>query len=114
MRITSQMMNDSYVNMYNSENYKKNVKSDDETEASDADEVRVGDDLVIEKSGDSIILSQIQEDDTRKIIEEIAVNSKRGNMLNQYITAESGTDDTSDALSQINYANRMMSLSNYL
>ncbi len=118
MRITTQMQNDSMLQMQNSKYFKKASESaKDKTTDSKNNEINLGNDLVVKKDHDMLILSKVGKDKSKEVLQEIPLNSKAGAALSEYINSSDTADTKTEyekALEEIHLANRTMSLSNYL
>ncbi|GAU78459.1 hypothetical protein [Fusibacter sp. 3D3] len=118
MRISTQMQNESMLQMQSSEYYKKATQTENDTKTNkDNNEISLGNDLVVKKDKDTLILSKLGKDKSKEVLQEIPLNSKAGAALSEYInSSDTATAKTEyeKALDEINNANRTMSLANYL
>ncbi|MBF4691961.1 hypothetical protein [Fusibacter ferrireducens] len=118
MRITTQMQNDGMLQMQNSKYYKKATESThDTTDKNKNNEISLGNDLVLKKDKDTLILSKVGKDKSREVLQEIPLDSKAGAALSEYINSNDTAHTKTEyekALEEIHLANRTMSLANYL
>ncbi len=113
MRVTSNMINEGYLRMQSNEYFKNASTETDDDDDNKTASVTIAGGVTLEKGEDSIIVSKKGSDDTKKIIEEISLTSKRGMALSDYISGEE-TDTLQDKLNEINQTARSLSLANYL
>ena len=124
MRITSAMQQKWTVDLENSPYRKKTddqiKKSSTNTtdtaakkQAKDTISCKIGKEMIIEKTGDKVIVSRIDKNNAKTTLQEFKSDSQAGKTLVDLIQS-SGTSQLKNCLSDMRDAKRSASLTNYL
>lgn len=114
MRITSTMQHSSLIQMQTSDIYKKYMTTvDEESTDDDKSSMKLTSSIVVDKNKDGYVLSKIDDDNVKTILNEVMANTKLGRALDDYFKTNESSE-LNDSLSEINSSIKTMSLINYL
>ena len=120
MRITSAMQHASLIQMQTSDIYKKymttlNKKSKDDKKATNYNEssIKLTSNIIVQKKENTYILSKIDNNNEKTILNEVMANTKLGRAFEDYFKTNK-SPELNDNLSKINSSIKTMSLVNYL
>lgn len=118
MRVSTQMQHKGSLKMMNSEFYKKHIK--DQTvkpgttePTKDHQTLKIGDKLLVEKSGDKITISQLDKDQKKSTIQELSAQTDQGKQLMKLMNA-SENSKVNQTKNQLRNLTSSTSLANYL
>lgn len=118
MRISSAMMQNRTLAVENSPFYKKyktqqTTPKDSTKPTETAEPVKIGKNTVVEKSGDKLVISRVDQNNKKSTLEEVDAKSESGKaLLNLMNTSKPTTLST--CLNDMKEAKKTMNLTNYL